>query len=71
MRKQSGFIFLLGFILYGWLEFEALILVGNIVGGVSEFYWYFPHSIHRSIPHKAIKQPCFHGLAVKAAEQKA
>ena len=41
MRKQSGFIFLLGFILYGWLEFEALILVGNIVGGFLSFIGIF------------------------------
>lgn len=41
MRKQSGFIFLLGFILYGWLEFEALIFVGNIVGGFLSFIGIF------------------------------
>jgi UPF0716 protein FxsA len=41
MRKQSGFIFLLGFILYGWLEFEALIFVGNIVGGFLSFIGVF------------------------------
>ena len=37
MHKQSGFIFLLGFGVYGWLEFEALIFVGNIVGGFLSF----------------------------------
>ena len=41
MRKQSGFIFLLGFILYGWVEFEALIFVGNIVGGFLSFIGIF------------------------------
>ena len=41
MRKQSRFIFLLGFILYGWLEFEALIFVGNIVGGLLSFIGVF------------------------------
>ena len=41
MRKQSGFIFLLGFILYGWLEFETLIFVGNIVGGFLSFIGIF------------------------------
>ncbi|MEK9532412.1 MAG: FxsA family protein [Alphaproteobacteria bacterium] len=41
MRKQSRFIFLLGFILYGWLEFEALIFVGNIVGGFLSFIGIF------------------------------
>jgi UPF0716 protein FxsA len=41
MRKQSGFIFLLGFILYGWLEFEALIFAGNIVGGFLSFIGIF------------------------------
>ncbi|MCH1427748.1 MAG: FxsA family protein [Alphaproteobacteria bacterium] len=41
MRKQSRFIFLLGFILYGWLEFETLIFVGNIVGGFLSFIGIF------------------------------
>ncbi len=41
MRKQSRFIFLLGFILYGWVEFEALIFVGNIVGGFLSFIGIF------------------------------
>ena len=37
MRKQSGITLLLGFGVYGWLEFEALIFVGNIVGGFLSF----------------------------------
>ena len=41
MRKQSGFIFLLGFVLYGWIEFESLIFVGNIVGGFLSFIGIF------------------------------
>lgn len=41
MRKQSRFIFLLGFILYGWLEFETLIFVGNIVSGFLSFIGIF------------------------------
>ena len=41
MRKQSGFIFLLGFGVYGWLEFEALIFVGTIVGGFLSFVGVF------------------------------
>ena len=41
MRKQSGIIFLTGFGIYGWLEFEALILVGNIVGGFLSFIGIF------------------------------
>ena len=41
MRKQSRFIFLLGFILYGWLEFETLIFVENIVGGFLSFIGIF------------------------------
>jgi UPF0716 protein FxsA len=31
----------LGFILYGWVEFEALIFVGNIVGGFLSFIGIF------------------------------
>ncbi len=41
MRKQSGIILLLGFGIYGWLEFEALIFVGNIVGGLLSFIGIF------------------------------
>jgi UPF0716 protein FxsA len=41
MRKQSGFIFLLGFVLYGWIEFESLIFVGNIVGWFLSFIGIF------------------------------
>ena len=41
MRKQSRFIFLFGFGIYGWLEFEALIFVGNIVGGFPSFIGIF------------------------------
>lgn len=41
MRKRSGFIFVLGFGFYGWLEFEALILVGNMFGGFLSFIGIF------------------------------
>ena len=41
MRKQSGITLLLGFGVYGWLEFEALIFVGNIVGGPLSFMGIF------------------------------
>ena len=41
MRKQSGITLLLGFGVYGWLEFEALIFVGNIVGGLLSFMGIF------------------------------
>ena len=41
MRKQSGIMLLLGFGVYGWLEFEALIFVGNIVGGLLSFIGIF------------------------------
>ena len=33
MRKPNVFILLLGFIIYGWIEFETLLFVGNIIGG--------------------------------------
>ena len=41
MRKQSGIILLLGLGVYGWLELEALIFVGNIVGGLLSFMGIF------------------------------
>ena len=41
MSKQTGIILLLGIGIYGWLEFEALIFVGNVVGGFLSFIGIF------------------------------
>ena len=41
MRKQSGIILLLGLGVYIWLELEALIFLGQIVGGFPSFIGIF------------------------------
>ena len=41
MRKPNVFILLLGFIIYGWIEFETLLFVGNIFGGLLSFLGLF------------------------------
>ena len=47
MRKPNVFILLLGFIIYGWIEFETLLFIGNIIVyiftifGLSNFYYLF------------------------------
>ena len=41
MQKTNVFIFLLVFIVYGWIEFEALILVANVFGGLLTFLGLF------------------------------
>ena len=41
MRKRSGIAFLLVLGFYGWLEFEALIFVGNMIGGFFSFIGFF------------------------------
>ena len=41
MRKPNVFILLLGFIIYSWIEFETLLFVGNIIGGLLSFLGLF------------------------------
>ena len=41
MQKTSVFILLLVFIVYGWIEFEVFIVVGNIFGGLITFLGLF------------------------------
>ncbi len=41
MHKPNVFILLLGFIIYGWIEFETLLFVGNIIGGLLSFLGLF------------------------------
>ena len=41
MRKPNVFILILGFIIYGWVEFETLLFVGNIIGGLLSFLGFF------------------------------
>ena len=41
MRKSNTFIIFFSFIVYGWLEFEALIFIGDLVGGLVTFLGLF------------------------------
>ena len=41
MQKTNVFVLLLVFLTYGWIEFEALILVGNVLGGLITFLGLF------------------------------
>ena len=41
MRKSNIFIIFFSLIVYGWLEFEALIFIGNLVGGLVTFLGLF------------------------------
>ncbi len=41
MRKTNVFILFFSFIIYGWLEFEALIFIGSIFGGLICFLGLF------------------------------
>ena len=50
--QTNVFILLLSFIIYGWIEFETLLFVGNIV--FAKFPRFVPHSIHRNFPYTTI-----------------
>ena len=39
-------LLLIFFGLYGWIEFEAFILVGKMDGGLVTFFGHFHHSFH-------------------------
>ena len=41
MRKSNTFIMFFIFIVYGWLEFKALIFIGDVVGGLVTFLGLF------------------------------
>ena len=41
MRKPAGLFIFLGLGIYGWIEFEALIFVGNAIGGFLSFIGIF------------------------------
>ena len=41
MRKTNVFILFFSFVIYGWVEFELLIFIGSIVGGLISFLGLF------------------------------